>query len=266
MSVTQSHPLVGLGSDLKDKVALVTGASRGIGRAVAIKLASLGATVAINYVNNRTKANETSEEIKKLGSTAILVQGDVSKESDAISIVQETIIAFGHIDILVNNAGIYGSSPIELITTEQYRAITSVNIDGPFFVTRAAVPHIQKNGTIINISSIGSKSMYPNISVYAMTKGALEGFTRALAVELGPKLVRVNCISPGYTDSDLLSGADDVLMKHAVETSFFKRLGTPEDIAEVAAFLAVPRSGAWITGANILANGGASNVGGAFSI
>ncbi|KAJ3283648.1 hypothetical protein HDU79_008883 [Rhizoclosmatium sp. JEL0117] len=259
---TAASPLAALQSDLKNKVAIVTGASRGIGRAIAIKFASLGANVVVNYAGNKSAADEVVASIHALGAQAIAIQADVSNEQDANRLINETLAHFKKIDVLVNNAGVFLGNPVHAETTEQYRKILAINVDGTFFVTRAAVPHIQEHGTIINLSSVVTKSPFPGVSVYTLSKGAVEGFTRALAVELAPRNIRVNAISPGFTDSDMLRSGGDALAKQGVEASLFKRLGSPEDIAEAAAFFAVPRSGAWVTGANLLSNGGA----GGFSV
>ncbi|KAJ3019280.1 UNVERIFIED_CONTAM: hypothetical protein HDU68_010735 [Siphonaria sp. JEL0065] len=258
MTYTTSAPLASLPTDLHGKVALVTGGSRGIGRAIALKFASLGANVVINYSSSKQAAESVVAEIQQLGKKAIAIEGNVANEADANRLIESTISHFKRLDVLVNNAGVFTGSPVESVTTEDYRKTVGVNIDGVFYVTRAAVPHISENGTILNVSSIITKSPFPNVSVYTLTKAAVEGFTRALAVELAPRKIRVNAISPGYTDSDMLRGGGDGFVAAGIEASVFKRLGTPEDIAETAAFLAVPRSGAWVTGANILSNGGAA--------
>ncbi|KAJ3003631.1 UNVERIFIED_CONTAM: hypothetical protein HDU68_005614 [Siphonaria sp. JEL0065] len=193
-------------------------------------------------------------EIQQLGRKAIAIEGNVANEVDANCLIESTISHFNRLDVLVNNAGVFTGSPVESVTTEDYRKTVGVNID----VTRAAVPHISENGTILNVSSIITKSSFPNVSVYVLTKAAVEGFTRALAVELAPRKTIVNAISPGYTDSDMLRGGGEGFVAAGIEASVFKRLGIPEDIAETAAFLAIPRSGAWVTGGNILSNGGAA--------
>ncbi|KAJ3131472.1 hypothetical protein HK100_006333 [Physocladia obscura] len=256
MAYQTSAPLVLLQTDLQGKVALITGASRGIGRAIAIKFASLGAKIAVNYVTDKTAATQVVEEVTRLGSEAIAVQGNVALETDATRIVATTIDHFGRIDVLVNNAAAGNYDPLVETTTETFRTVMGVSVDGTFFVTRAAVPHIQENGTIINLSSNVTKTPYSGFSVYTMAKAAVEGFTRALAVELGSRKIRVNTITPGMTATDMSRGLGEAALAAGAENSLFKRLGTPEDIAETAAFLAVPRSGAWVTGANILSNGG----------
>ncbi|KAJ3113439.1 hypothetical protein HK100_001980 [Physocladia obscura] len=256
MTYQTSAPLATLQTDLTGKVALITGASRGIGRAIAIKFASLGAKVVINYTSNKTAAEEVVSQIAQLGTEAIAIQGNVAAEQDATRIVTETVARFGKIDILVNNAGVSSAASITETSTDLYRSIVGVSVDGTFFVTRAAVPHIAENGTILNVSSIITKTPFPEYSIYTLAKSALEGFTRALAIELGPRKIRVNTISPGMTETDLMKNGGDAILEMGANGSPFKRLGTPEDIAETAAFLAIPRSGAWITGSNILANGG----------
>ncbi|KAJ3130774.1 hypothetical protein HK100_007521 [Physocladia obscura] len=256
MSYKTSAALAPLQTDLQGKVALVTGASRGIGRAIAIKLASLGAKVVVNYSSNKAAADQVVAEIASLGSEAIAIQGNVAIEEDANNIVQETLASFNQIDVLVNNAGVSSSTAITETTTEAYRRIVGVTVDGTFFVTRAAVPHIKENGSIINFSSVMARSPFPNYSVYVLAKAAIEGFTRALSVELGPRQIRVNTISPGITETDMAAAAGDHFRAIGTNGTVFKRIGTPEDIAETAAFLAVPRSGAWVTGSNIFSNGG----------
>ncbi|KAI8914466.1 short-chain dehydrogenase/reductase SDR [Gorgonomyces haynaldii] len=251
MSVASQLP-----ADLKNRVALVTGASRGIGRSIAIKLGSLGANVVVNYSGNKQAADETVQLIQKHGVKAVAIQANVSDPKAASDLVKKTVETFGRLDVLVNNAGVFFGLPIEQETDENYKTILGTNVDGTFYVTRAAVPHIQEHGTIINISSAVTKGPFPSISVYALSKGAVEAFTRALAVELGPRKIRVNTVSPAYTDSDMLRAGGDALANVGAEASVFKRLGQPDDIAESVAFLAVPRSGAWITGQNIVSSGG----------
>ncbi|KAI8898591.1 short-chain dehydrogenase/reductase SDR [Globomyces pollinis-pini] len=246
-----------LPKDLNQNVALVTGGSRGIGRGIALKLASLGANIAINYNANEEAALKVISEIELMGVKAIAIKGDVSKVEDANRIVDETFKTFGRLDVLVNNAGVYLGSPIHLETDSQYHKTMGVNVNGTFFITRAAVPKLTNGGAIINISSIVSKEGRPDISVYTMSKAAIDGLTRALASELAPRGIRVNAVSPGFTESDMLSSGGDVLANIGIDASLFKRLGTPEDIAETVAYLAVPCSGSWVTGSNLDASGGA---------
>ncbi|KAI8898179.1 short-chain dehydrogenase/reductase SDR [Globomyces pollinis-pini] len=246
-----------LPKNLTQNVALVTGGSRGIGRGIALKLASLGANIAINYNANEEAAQKVVSEIQSMGVKAIAIKGDVSKVEDANRIVEETFKTFGRIDVLVNNAGVFLGSPIHLETDSQYEKVMGVNVNGTFFITRAAVPKLTNGGAIINISSIVSKQCMPNLSVYTMSKAAIDGFSRALASELAPRGIRVNAVSPGFTESDMLASGGDALAQMGIEASLFKRLGSPEDIAETVAYLAVPSSGSWITGSNLDASGGA---------
>ncbi|KAJ3306536.1 hypothetical protein HDV03_004665 [Kappamyces sp. JEL0829] len=248
--------IASLPSDLKNKVAVVTGASRGIGRSIALKLASLGANVVVNYAGNKSAALDTVAAIKDLGVDAIAVQADVSQPDQAAALIDKTIAHFQHLDVLVNNAGVFAGAPIEAETDEQYRRIVAVNVDGSFFTTRAAVPHIREHGTIVFVSSVITKIPFPGASAYALSKGAVESFSRALAAELAPRLIRVNTVSPGYTESDMLASGGEALVAAGTNASLFKRLGSPDDIAETVAFLAVPRSGAWITSSNIVSSGG----------
>ncbi|KAJ3301423.1 hypothetical protein HDV03_000869, partial [Kappamyces sp. JEL0829] len=224
--------LSSLPADLKGKNALVTGGSRGIGHAISLKLASLGANIVVNYSSNQAAAEATVAEIKKHGVKAFAVKADVSKSSEASALVAEAVKQFGKLDVLVNNSGIFLASLVHESSDELYRQIVGVNVDGVFFVTRAAVNNFNDGGAIITISSVVSKKAFPGISVYTLSKGAIEAFGRALAVELAPRRIRVNTVSPGYTDTEPLRSGGEALAKQAAEASLFKRLGVPEDIAE----------------------------------
>ena len=245
-------------SKLQGKVAVVTGASKGIGAAIAKALAAEGASVAVNYATSRTGAEAVVEAITKAGGKATAVGGDVSKAEDAKAIVEATVEAFGRLDILVNNSGVYAFAPIEAITEADYHRMFDVNVLGLLLVTRAAVPHLGEGASIINIGS-GASSMTPPTSViYTATKGAVDAITGVLAKELGPRKIRVNSINPGYVETEgthtaEIAGSD--FEKALVAQTPLGRGGRPEDIARVAAFLASDDAG-WLTGEKILAGGG----------
>jgi 3-oxoacyl-[acyl-carrier protein] reductase len=241
------HPLAG-------KAALVTGASRGIGSSIALHLASLGADVAVSYSSNKAAAEQTAEKIKKTGVKTIIVQGDLSNLNDVKCIVKETVAAFGKIDILVNNAGVYDNIAFTDVTESNFDKILNTNFKGVYFLTQEAVKAMPDGGRIINISSAATKSPFPGISIYVASKSALEGFTRALAIELAPRKITVNTVSPGYTATDMLLNSGEGVTKMGIAASPLKRLGTTDDIANSVTFLAT--NGDWLTGQNIQASGG----------
>lgn len=238
------------------KVAIVTGASRGIGRQIAIQLAGLGLKVAVNYSSNREKADEVAQIIKESGGEAIAVQGDVSKVSEVEALLSETIGQFGRIDVLVNNAGIMDCVPIADVTEEMFDRHFAVNVKGTYFACQQAMKHMERGGTIINFSTSVSGAMLPTYSVYAATKGAVEQLTRQLAKEFGAKDIVVNCIAPGQVSTELfLNGKSDELVDSFRRMNAFGRLGEPEDIANVIDLL-VSDKARWITGQTIRVNGG----------
>ncbi|KAL2920353.1 hypothetical protein HK105_200426 [Polyrhizophydium stewartii] len=258
---THSCDAITLPNNLNGQVALVTDASRGIGRAIAIKLAELGANVVVNYNGSAAAAAEVVAAIKALGNgaQAVAIQADVSSVADADRLVAETVKAFGRLDVLVNNAGVFRGGATDQLLLDDYHKLIGINIHGVYYTTRAAIPVIADGGAIINISSIASKSFipgYPNVA-YSATKGFVDALTRGVAAELSPRRIRVNTVSPGPTHSDMASSLGEQRAQQLVDMSFFKRLGTPEDTAEAFAFLAVPRSGAWFTGQNLVSAGGA---------
>ncbi|MEK3900782.1 MULTISPECIES: SDR family oxidoreductase [unclassified Paenibacillus] len=238
------------------KVAIVTGASRGIGRQIAIQLAGLGIKVAVNYSSNRGKADEVVQIIKEFGGEAIAVQGDVSKVSEVEALFSETIGQFGRVDILVNNAGIMDCVPIADVTEEMFDRHFAVNVKGTYFACQQAMKHMERGGTIINFSTSVSGAMLPTYSVYAATKGAVEQLTRQLAKEFGAKDIVVNCVAPGQVSTELfLNGKSDELVDSFRRMNAFGRLGEPEDIANVIDLL-VSDKARWITGQTIRVNGG----------
>ena len=240
-------------SSLKGKVALVTGASRGIGRGIAERLAKDGATIVVNYTKSAGEAEKVVSGIKGQGGNAMAVQADVSKVEDIRRLFQETKKVYGRLDILVNNAGIFWAKPILETTEEEYDQMFAVNAKGQFFALQEAAKHMAEGGRIVNISTGGTKRAFPGISAYGGSKSALEFFTKVAAKELGPKHITVNTVSPGYTETDMLS--DPQFRTIGIQASPLGRLGTPADIAQVVAFI-VSDDGGWITGDTIQAGGG----------
>ncbi len=244
---------------LTGKVAVVTGASKGIGAAIAGKLGAEGARVAVNYARDKAGANKVVGKIKASGGDAIAVQADVSKPADIKKLFAETSAAFGNVDILVNNAGVYEFVPLESVDEAHYRKIFDLNVLGVLLTTKEAVAHMNGNGgSIINVSSIASKSPGPNSSVYSGTKGAVDVISRALALELAPRKIRVNSLLPGATDTEgarAMDAFENGFVQLAISRTPLARLGTAEDIAKVALFLASEDSG-WITGEELLVGGG----------
>lgn len=246
-------------SKLKNKVAIVTGASKGIGASIAKYFAAEGAKVVVNYASSKEGADKVVKAITESGGRAISVQGDVSKETDVIRLFEETENAFGSLDILVNNAGIYLYEPIEQISAASINQHLNINILGSLLAIREAVKFFgDKGGNIINISSAASKTPLPTGSVYSATKAALDAITIALSKELGVKNIRINSILPGVVETEGSHSAgfigSDAETKLVANTPL-GRTGQPEDIAKVAVFLASDDS-AWITGEKISVSGG----------
>ena len=246
-------------SKLKNKVAIVTGASKGIGASIAKYFAAEGAKVVVNYASGKEGADKVVKAITDNGGTAIAVHGDVSKEADIIRLFEETKNAFGTLDILVNNAGIYVYEPIEQVSAVSIQQHFNINVLGSLLAIREAVKEFgDKGGNIINIGSAASKMPMATGSVYSATKAALDAITIALSKELGAKKIRVNSILPGSvetegTHSAGINGSDFEVQ--LIANTPLGRIGQPEDIAKVAVFLASDDS-AWITGEKIAASGG----------
>src|ERR1700761_9383213 len=245
---------------LKNKVAIVTGASKGIGASIAKHFAAEGAKVVVNYASSKEGADKLVKEITQNGGVAISVQADVSKEADVARLFEETRKAFGSLDILVNNAVAQGYAPIEQISEEAFHQSFSVNVLGPILTIQAALKVFgDKGGNIINISSGASKYPLPGASLYSSTKAALDAFTIALSKELGARNVRINSILPGATETEgatsagVTKGSD--YEKMFVANTPLGRRGQPEDIAKVAVFVASDDA-AWITGEQISVSGG----------
>jgi len=241
---------------LNGKVAIVTGASRGIGQQVAIQLAQSGAKVAVNYSSNREKADEVVMTIEKFGGQAVAIQADVSKVSEVTALFSKTLEEFGRVDILVNNAGIMENYTIADVTEEIFDRHFALNVKGTYFACQQAMKHMEKGGTIVNFSTSVSGAMLPTYSVYAATKGAVEQLTRQLAKEFGPKEIVINCIAPGQVATELfLNGKSPELVDTFRRMNAFGRLGEPEDIANTLELL-VSDKARWITGQTIRVNGG----------
>ncbi len=245
-------------SKLAGKVAVVTGASKGIGAAIAKALAAEGASVVVNYASSKAGADAVVAAITAANGKAVAVGGDVSKAADAQGIVNAAIETFGRLDVLVNNSGIYEFSPIEEITEEHFHKQFNTNVLGVLLTTQAAVGHLGEGASIINVSSVVSRITPPASAVYSGTKGAVDAITGVLARELGPRKIRVNSINPGVvvtegTHSAGIIGSDfDELM---LSQTPLGRLGQPDDIASIAVFLASDDA-RWMTGEHLVASGG----------
>ena len=245
-------------SKLQGKVALVTGASKGIGAAIALELAAQGAAVAVNYSGSKSGADKIVNEIKQAGGRAIVVQANVSDPDSIGPLINTVVKQLGPIDILVNNAGIYEFGPLEQITPEHFHKQFNLNVLGLLLVTQAAVAQFNpKGGSIINISSVVADGT-PNASVYSATKGAVDTISASLAQELGPKKIRVNSLNPGMIETEGTHAAGFIgsdLQKRAESRTPLGRIGQPKDIATAVALLASDDSG-WINGQAIHAAGG----------
>jgi 3-oxoacyl-[acyl-carrier protein] reductase len=243
---------------LTGKVAVVTGASKGIGAGIATALATEGASVVVNYASSKAGADKVVDAITAAGGKAVAVGGDVSKAAEAKGIIDAAIKNYGRLDILVNNSGVYEFGPIEAVTEENFHKIFNINVLGALLVTQAAVKHLGKGGSIINIGSGVSRLTPPNSTVYTGSKGALDAITGVLARELGPKKIRVNTINPGVVDTEGAQAGGFIgseFEKRLIAQAPLGRTGKVSDIAPIAVFLASDES-AWLTGEQLLATGG----------
>ncbi len=241
------------------KVAVVTGASKGIGASIAKAFAAEGAAVVVNYGTSQEGAERVVAEITKAGGKAVALQGDVGKTADITRLFAETTKTLGPIDILVNNAGVYSFAPLQDITETEFHRLFNTNVLGLLLTTQEAAKHFNTaGGSVINISSVVTEMTVPGAAIYTATKAAVNAITRVLAKELAPRKIRVNAISPGTTETEGVqaagfSGGD--FEAQMIGQTPLGRLGQPDDIARVALFLASADAG-WITGDNILASGG----------
>jgi 3-oxoacyl-[acyl-carrier protein] reductase len=244
---------------LANKVAVVTGASKGIGAGIAKALAADGASVVVNYASSKDGADKVVAEIKAKGGKAVAVQGDFSRKEDIGKVFGEVKKTFGRLDTLVNNAGVYAFTPLEQVTDEEFHRIFNLNVLGLLLASKEALKYFgPEGGSIINIGSVVSSLTPPQSSVYTATKGAVDAITQVLAKELGPKNIRVNSINPGMVETEGVHAAGIIgsdFEKNTIAQTPLGRVGQPEDIATIAAFLASDDS-KWLTGELVKAGGG----------
>ena len=245
-------------SKLSNKVAIVTGASKGIGAAIAKTLAANGAKVVVNYASSKSGADAVVRAITSAGGQAVAVQGDVSKGADAKRVVDTAIVAYGQLDILVNNSGVYEFGALEEVTDAQFHRMFDINVLGLLLMTQAASPQLGEGGSIINIGSGVTAITPPGTAVYTATKGAVDAITGVLAKELGPRKIRVNSVNPSLTATEGTHSAGMLASDFEagiVAQTPLGRLGQPQDIADVVAFMASDDA-RWLTGEKIIAGGG----------
>ncbi|MEM5310688.1 glucose 1-dehydrogenase [Paraburkholderia sp. JHI869] len=243
---------------LAGKVAVVTGASKGIGAAIAKALAAEGASVVVNYASSKAGADTVVAAITAAGGKAVSVGGDVSKAADAQGIIGAAVETYGRLDILVNNSGVYEFAPIEEFTEAQYRKQFDTNVLGVLLTTQAAVKHLGEGASIINVSSVVTTLTPPTTAVYSGTKGAVDAITGVLARELGPRKIRVNSINPGMVETEGAHTAGVIgseFESQVVSQTPLGRVGQPDDIATAVVFLASDDA-KWLTGEHIVASGG----------
>ena len=245
-------------SKLAGKVAIVTGASKGIGAGIAKALAAEGASVLVNYASSKSGADAVVAAITAAGGKATAVGGDVSKAADAQGIINAAIETYGRIDILVNNSGVYELAPIEEFTEDQFHRQFNINVLGLLLTTQAAVKHLGEGASIINVSSVVTTLTPPTTAVYSGTKGAVDAITGVLARELGPRKIRVNSINPGMVETEGAHTAGVIgseFESQVVSQTPLGRVGQPDDIATAVVFLASDDA-KWLTGEHIVASGG----------
>ncbi len=239
-------------TSLSGKVAIVTGASSGIGRAIAERFAEDGAIVVVNYAKSADKAQQVVTGIQAKGGKAVVFQADLSQVSDARRLVSDTAKQFGRLDILVNNAGMFLPKALVDTSEEDFDQIISLNAKGPYFAMQEASKVLKDGGRIVNISTDGTHLSFPGATAYLGSKGALEQYTKGLAQELAPRGITVNTVSSGFTETGMMT---EPFRQIGVQMSPLKRIGLPKDIADVVAFI-VSEEARWLTGQNIHAGGG----------
>ena len=239
-------------ASLSGKVAIVTGASSGIGRAIAERLAEDGAIVVVNYNHSGEKAEQVVTGIQAKGGKAVAAQSDMSLVIEVRRLVTETVKQFGRLDILVNNAGRFMPKPLLETTEADFDHIIALNAKGPYFAMQEAAGVLKEGGRIVNISTDGTHLSFPGATAYLGSKGALEQYTKGLAQELAPRDITVNTVSPGFTETGMMT---DQFRQIGIQMSPLKRLGLPKDIADIVAFV-VSEEARWLTGQNIHASGG----------
>lgn len=247
-----------MGNRLDGKVAIVTGASKGIGAGIARALALEGASVVVNYASDKDNAEALVAEIKAAGGSAVAVRADISKATEAQTLVNTAIVQFGKLDILVNNSGVYAFAPLGSISEEHFHRHYDINVLGPILVTQAAIKHLSAGGSIINIGSGVSRITPPDSTVYTGTKAAIDAHTGVWARELGPRRIRVNSINPGLVETEGTHAGGFIGSEHETfiaSQAPLGRTGKVSDIAPLAVFLASEESG-WLTGEVLIASGG----------
>jgi 3-oxoacyl-[acyl-carrier protein] reductase len=245
-------------SKLAGKVAVVTGASKGIGAAIATALAAEGASVVVNYASSKDGADAVVDRIQAAGGQAVAVRGDVSKQAEAEAIVDAAVQQFGRLDILVNNSGVYGFAPLQDITEADFHRHFNINVHGLLRTTQAAARHMGEGASIINVGSVVTRITPPGSAVYTGTKGAVDAITGVLSRELGPRKIRVNALNPGMIETEGTHSAGFIgsdFHASAIAQTPLGRIGQPDDIASIAVFLASNDS-YWLTGEQLLAGGG----------
>ncbi len=244
------------GNRLSGKIALVTGASKGIGAAIATHLGAEGAAVIVNYATSKDGAERVVKKITESGGKAVAIQGDVGKLADIERLMGEIKQTFGRLDVLVNNAGVYERKPVGEITEAFFRRIFDLNVLGLILTTQEALKLMGEGGSIVNVSSVVSTLSPPGGAVYNASKSAVDGITRTFAKELGPKKIRVNSVNPGLVETEGLHTTGLIAMKEQIESILpLGRIGQPQDIAPAVVYLASPESG-WMTGETLYVTGG----------
>jgi len=241
---------------LSGKVAVVTGSSKGIGAAIALRLSEAGAKIIVNYSGNQATAEEAVSRIRSAGGEAYAIKADVSRKAEVTRLFDESITHFGKVDIWVNNAGVMLNGLIKDISEEQLERQLGINLKGVFYSLQEAATKLSDNGSIINLSSTVTRTIFPTYGVYSATKAAVEQMSRVFAKEIGARGINVNCVLPGPTGTDLfLHGKSEEQITQLASINAFKRLGTPDDIAKVVVLLASEEA-KWISGQSIGTNGG----------